>query len=263
MLCHISLSYNKPGGSLFISTINRTRKSYALAILGAEYLLRLVPPGTHTWDKFVRPTELTPMLSRYSEEFTHSFHTSLCSFLSLLCCILSALSPPLSALSLSLSLRHPSAYVPPRTSLGGHCFHASAVVPITGLPAKEQSGARLMMGLSPTVEGGEVQKQNRVYPTYRTMMVPHHHVTPSPQGIRQALPHYQSINLSLSLSQWYILLFVFVFVAFVCSVCVCVCVCVAVCECVCVWVCVVELYLLSVLCFLSLSLCVCVIVCVR
>ena len=41
-----------------MSTINRTPKAYALAIVGAEYFLRWVPTGTHKWDKFVRPDEL-------------------------------------------------------------------------------------------------------------------------------------------------------------------------------------------------------------
>lgn len=45
-------------GSLFLATINRTPKSYALAILGAEYVLRWVPVGTHQWEKFIKPSEL-------------------------------------------------------------------------------------------------------------------------------------------------------------------------------------------------------------
>ena len=48
----------RPGGLLIMSTINRTPKAYALAIVGAEYILRWVPTGTHQWDKFVRPDEL-------------------------------------------------------------------------------------------------------------------------------------------------------------------------------------------------------------
>lgn len=48
----------RPGGALVLSTLNRTRKSYALAIVGAEYLLGLVPRGTHQWRKFVRPSEM-------------------------------------------------------------------------------------------------------------------------------------------------------------------------------------------------------------
>jgi 2-polyprenyl-6-hydroxyphenyl methylase/3-demethylubiquinone-9 3-methyltransferase len=48
----------KPGGLMFVTTINRTMKSYALAIIGAEYVLRWLPVGTHSWDKFVTPDEL-------------------------------------------------------------------------------------------------------------------------------------------------------------------------------------------------------------
>jgi 2-polyprenyl-6-hydroxyphenyl methylase / 3-demethylubiquinone-9 3-methyltransferase len=48
----------KPGGLLFVATLNRTMKSFALAIVGAEYILRWLPRGTHQWDKFVTPEEL-------------------------------------------------------------------------------------------------------------------------------------------------------------------------------------------------------------
>ena len=48
-----------PGGHVFVSTLNRTPRAYLMAILGAEYVLRLLPPGTHTYDKFIRPSELT------------------------------------------------------------------------------------------------------------------------------------------------------------------------------------------------------------
>ncbi len=48
----------KPGGTVFFSTINRNPKAYLLAILGAEYLLRLLPRGTHDYRKFIRPSEL-------------------------------------------------------------------------------------------------------------------------------------------------------------------------------------------------------------
>ncbi|MEW8552420.1 MAG: bifunctional 2-polyprenyl-6-hydroxyphenol methylase/3-demethylubiquinol 3-O-methyltransferase UbiG [Candidatus Thiodiazotropha sp.] len=48
----------KPGGRLFFSTINRNPKSYLFAILGAEYLLKLLPKGTHDYAKFIRPSEL-------------------------------------------------------------------------------------------------------------------------------------------------------------------------------------------------------------
>lgn len=48
----------EPGGLLFISTLNRTRRSYLVAKLGAEYLLRLLPVGTHDWQAFITPAEL-------------------------------------------------------------------------------------------------------------------------------------------------------------------------------------------------------------
>ena len=48
----------KPGGSLFFSTINRNPKAYALAVLGAEYLLRMLPRGTHDYARFIKPSEL-------------------------------------------------------------------------------------------------------------------------------------------------------------------------------------------------------------
>jgi 2-polyprenyl-6-hydroxyphenyl methylase/3-demethylubiquinone-9 3-methyltransferase len=48
----------KPGGLFFVATLNRTAKSFALAIVGAEYILRWLPRGTHQWDKFVTPNEL-------------------------------------------------------------------------------------------------------------------------------------------------------------------------------------------------------------
>lgn len=48
----------KPGGQLFFSTLNRTAKSYLFAVIGAEYVLRLLPKGTHDYAKFIRPSEL-------------------------------------------------------------------------------------------------------------------------------------------------------------------------------------------------------------
>ena len=48
----------KPGGAMMLSTLNRTLKSLALAKIGAEYVLKLVPAGTHDWQKFMRPSEL-------------------------------------------------------------------------------------------------------------------------------------------------------------------------------------------------------------
>ena len=52
----------RPGGAMVWSTLNRTPKSFALAIVGAEYILRWLPRGTHQWRKFVRPSELTRSL---------------------------------------------------------------------------------------------------------------------------------------------------------------------------------------------------------
>ena len=54
----------KPGGVLVVSTINRTPQAWLLAIVGAEYVLGWLPKGTHTWDKFVRPSELAAGLRR-------------------------------------------------------------------------------------------------------------------------------------------------------------------------------------------------------
>lgn len=51
------------GGVLVLSTLNRTAKSFALAIVGAEYVLRWLPPGTHHWDKFITPEELEATLA--------------------------------------------------------------------------------------------------------------------------------------------------------------------------------------------------------
>ena len=48
----------KPGGQVFFSTINRNPKAYLFAVIGAEYILRLLPRGTHDFKKFIRPSEL-------------------------------------------------------------------------------------------------------------------------------------------------------------------------------------------------------------
>lgn len=52
----------KPGGILFLATLNRTLKAHALAIVGAEYILNWVPRGTHDWNKFLSPDELVRFL---------------------------------------------------------------------------------------------------------------------------------------------------------------------------------------------------------
>lgn len=49
----------KPGGHVFFSTLNRNAKSFLFAIVGAEHVLKLLPKGTHTYSKFIRPSELT------------------------------------------------------------------------------------------------------------------------------------------------------------------------------------------------------------
>lgn len=53
----------RPGGSLFLSTLNRSPKSYLFAILGAEHITGMIPVGTHDWNKFITPTEMRKMVS--------------------------------------------------------------------------------------------------------------------------------------------------------------------------------------------------------
>lgn len=59
----------KPGGRVFFSTLNRNPKSYLLAILGAEYILRLLPKGTHDYKKFIKPSELSEYARHAGLEF--------------------------------------------------------------------------------------------------------------------------------------------------------------------------------------------------
>jgi 2-polyprenyl-6-hydroxyphenyl methylase/3-demethylubiquinone-9 3-methyltransferase len=61
----------KPGGLMIAATLNRTLKSFALAIIGAEYVLRWLPRGTHSWDKFVTPNELEIALERAGLRVSH------------------------------------------------------------------------------------------------------------------------------------------------------------------------------------------------
>jgi 2-polyprenyl-6-hydroxyphenyl methylase/3-demethylubiquinone-9 3-methyltransferase len=56
----------RPGGALVVATINRTPQAFMLAIVGAEYVLRWLPRGTHDWRKFVRPSELAAPLRRHN-----------------------------------------------------------------------------------------------------------------------------------------------------------------------------------------------------
>jgi 2-polyprenyl-6-hydroxyphenyl methylase/3-demethylubiquinone-9 3-methyltransferase len=53
----------RPGGAFILSTLNRTLKAYALAIVGAEYILRWLPAGTHQWERFITPEELARFLT--------------------------------------------------------------------------------------------------------------------------------------------------------------------------------------------------------
>lgn len=60
----------KPGGWLFFSTINRNPKSFVFAIVGAEYILNLLPRGTHAYEKFIKPSELAKATRDAGLEFT-------------------------------------------------------------------------------------------------------------------------------------------------------------------------------------------------
>lgn len=59
---HACATLVKPGGHVFFSTINRNPKAYLFAVIGAEYLLRLLPKGTHDYDKFITPAELAQFI---------------------------------------------------------------------------------------------------------------------------------------------------------------------------------------------------------
>jgi 2-polyprenyl-6-hydroxyphenyl methylase / 3-demethylubiquinone-9 3-methyltransferase len=63
-LIHTTAKLVKPGGRLFFSTINRGLKAYFSAILGAEYLLNLIPKGTHQYENFIQPRELSAELRK-------------------------------------------------------------------------------------------------------------------------------------------------------------------------------------------------------
>jgi 2-polyprenyl-6-hydroxyphenyl methylase/3-demethylubiquinone-9 3-methyltransferase len=56
----------KPNGLMFIATLNRTLKSYLFAIIGAEYILRWLPIGTHDWQKFLKPDEINNLCQPYA-----------------------------------------------------------------------------------------------------------------------------------------------------------------------------------------------------
>lgn len=63
-----SAALARPGGVMVVATLNRTPKSYLLAIVGAEYVLRWLPRGTHEWRRFVRPSELAKALRQAGME---------------------------------------------------------------------------------------------------------------------------------------------------------------------------------------------------
>ena len=54
----------KKNGIMFVATLNKTLKSYIFAIVGAEYILRWLPIGTHEWEKFIKPEELISILEK-------------------------------------------------------------------------------------------------------------------------------------------------------------------------------------------------------
>ena len=60
-----SSNFLKKNGIMFVATLNKTLKSYVFAIVGAEYILRWLPIGTHEWEKFVKPEDLKKILTKY------------------------------------------------------------------------------------------------------------------------------------------------------------------------------------------------------
>ena len=56
----------KKNGIMFVATLNKTLKSYLFAIVGAEYILRWLPIGTHSWEKFINPNDLVSILNKYN-----------------------------------------------------------------------------------------------------------------------------------------------------------------------------------------------------
>lgn len=62
----------RPGGAIFVSTLNRNLKSFLLAIVGAEYVLRLLPRGTHEYERFIRPAELAAWARRAGLSLVHT-----------------------------------------------------------------------------------------------------------------------------------------------------------------------------------------------
>ena len=67
---HASAALIRPGGAMVLATLNRTPKAFALAIVGAEYVLGWLPRGTHDWRRFLRPSELAALLRDGGVEIT-------------------------------------------------------------------------------------------------------------------------------------------------------------------------------------------------
>lgn len=61
----------KPGGHVFFSTLNRNAKAYLMAVVGAEYVLNLLPRGTHDYSKFIKPSELAAWMRQSGLELQH------------------------------------------------------------------------------------------------------------------------------------------------------------------------------------------------
>ncbi|CAL5228802.1 g12001 [Coccomyxa viridis] len=66
--CASLVALTRPGGSIVVSTINRTNRSYAVAIVGAEQIMGLLPKGTHQWERFITPEELQEHIERAGAE---------------------------------------------------------------------------------------------------------------------------------------------------------------------------------------------------
>ena len=71
--CASLVALTRPGGSVVVSTINRTNRSYAVAIIGAEQIMGLLPIGTHQWDRFITPGNRTLSIQDMTPEL-HPLH---------------------------------------------------------------------------------------------------------------------------------------------------------------------------------------------
>lgn len=71
-LIEICCNKLKPGGLLVVATLNRTIKSYVIGILGAEYILRMLPIGTHNWNYFVKPNEIIAIAANSNMKHIHT-----------------------------------------------------------------------------------------------------------------------------------------------------------------------------------------------